>query len=676
MSKTFKWVAAIIGGLAVLLVLTILIAPLVINLEKYKPQIESKVSALTGRPFKLAGEIKPSLFPWIGVSLSDLQLGNPKTFDEPSFVAVNEFDVRAKLLPLLTGNFKIKRFVVDGAHITLIKNKNGRLNTDGLGKTSEAAKTSEKQPSPPSAGDQAKGGLPIKSLEVSEFAVLNSSVTWIDHSSGARKEVKDINLVLENISLDKPVGVDFSTLIDGKSLSIAGTLGPLGDQPGKTPLEMDLLVTFVEKLAISLDGRIDPGGSTPRFDVSMAVKPFDARNLLADLKIELPMESADPNTLTKIALNLKAAGSPNSVALSNGKLLLDDTTLTFSGEARDFSKPVLSLSAALDQIDLDRYLPPPGEQAEKTPPSEEAKKPKPAKTDYTPLRSLVLDARISVNALKVKNARLRDIAITAKAKDGIIRVDPLQVSLYEGNLSAATTLDVRRDQPETTLKIDLKGVQAEPLIKDLLDKQLIAGAMAASANLNISGDQPDMIRKSLDGKGELKFKDGAIVGIDLADMVRNVQTAFGLGEKPDEKPRTDFSELVVPFSSTGGVVKINEAALSSPLLRVIADGTANLVKEKLDIRVEPKFVATLVGQGDTKKRSGFMVPVLVSGTFSKPSFQPDLKGLVGQDLPGKENLTQEIEQKKEKITEDLQKKAQDLLKGLPFGTGKQKSDEQ
>jgi len=61
-------------------------------------------------------------------------------------------------------------------------------------------------------------------------------------------------------------------------------------------------------------------------------------------------------------------------------------------------------------------------------------------------------------------------------------------------------------------------------------------------------------------------------------------------------------------------------------------GKADLVKETLDFRVEPMAVATLKGQGDTKERSGLMVPVLIKGTFSSPSFAPDLEGMLKQGL--------------------------------------------
>ena len=669
MSRILKWSAFIVAGFIVLIVLAVLIAPLVFNLEKLKPQIESQVSERTGRPFRLGGELKPSVFPWVGMSLSDLELGNTKDFKDPTFIAVDHFEVRLKLLPILTGKYEFKKFVVDGARVMLIKNKDGRLNTESLVKTTEPSEKS-KLPAAQPAAEASKSSLPIKNLQVAEFAVVNSSVTWLDQTTGTRKDIKDINLRLKDVSFDKPVGVDFSALADAKQIAVRGTLGPLGDQPGKSPVPLDLLVQVVKKLDITFSGRIDPTGEIPRFELDVAAAPFDVRALLAELQMPLGLETADPQVLKKIALNLKLSGSPQSVALSNGKLILDDSTLTFSGKAKDFSKPDVDLTAALDKIDIDRYLPPAAEKPAETkqPEAGPAKKGKP---DYKPLRKLVMNARVTVGDLTVKKAHMQSIEVRIKARNGIIHVDPFNMSLYKGTITANSTLDVRGEDPKSDVSVNLSSVQAGPLLKDLLDKEPINGALTAAIDLTFSGDQPDLIRKTLGGKGALTFNDGAIIGIDLADMVRNVEAAFGAGQKPAEKPRTDFSELLVPFSISKGLAKIDGSKLQSPLLRVLADGSADLVEEKLNIRVVPKFVATLVGQGDTENRSGFMVPVLVGGNFTKPKFSPDLKGLLGQDLPGKQNLTKEIEKKKETVTEDIQKKAQELFKGLPFGNTKQ-----
>ena len=66
--------------------------------------------------------------------------------------------------------------------------------------------------------------------------------------------------------------------------------------------------------------------------------------------------------------------------------------------------------------------------------------------------------------------------------------------------------------------------------------------------LQFSGEVPEQIKKTLNGTGDLSFADGAIKGIDLAGMARNAKAAFGLAEKGAQRPRTDFSELNVPFT--------------------------------------------------------------------------------------------------------------------------------
>jgi AsmA protein len=106
---------------------------------------------------------------------------------------------------------------------------------------------------------------------------------------------------------------------------------------------------------------------------------------------------------------------------------------------------------------------------------------------------------------------------------------------------------------------------------------------------------------------------------------------------------------------------------------VLAAGKADLVKETLDFRVEPKFVATLKGQQDKTERGGVTVPVLVTGSFSSPKFRPDLEGMLQQKL--EEGLPESSDLKKMLPGQDTRKgmpqpteeKTKELLKGLPFG---------
>jgi AsmA protein len=667
MNKAVKWILALAGLTIAMFVIAVIVLPMVLDVEKYKPQIEQQVAKATGRTFKLGGDLKPSIFPWIGLRLSDLHLGNPSGFKEKDFVSVASFEVRVKLLPLLSRNIEVKRFVMNKPVIVLEKRKDGEVSWEGLGQSAGKPAAPEKvKPVPSSSGE-----LPIKGLMVEEFAITDGLIIWLDEASGIRKTVKEIDLVLTDLSFDKPIGVAFSALADQQQVRLNGTVGPVGSRPGKSPLPVELNLNLLDELDVALNGRIDPSAVPPKFDLAVNVAEFSPRRIMDRLGQKLPFAPADAKVLNAVSVSLKLAGTPKDIVVSGGKLKLDDSQATFSAQAGEFDKPNLKAELNLDGIDLDRYLPAPtqdktGAASPEKPSADTAVK----KTDYTSLRRLVMDARFKAGELKVKKASLQNLEIRVRARNGIIQLDPLKLDLYRGTLTGTGTLNVQRDSPTAAIQLALKDVQAGPLIKEMMAKELIEGAMAADVDLNFNGDAPDSIRRTLGGRGELQFNDGAIVGIDLASMVRNAQAAFGLAQQPSEKPRTDFSELKLPFTITSGLFQTDATRLVSPLLRMLVTGKADLAKETLNFRVEPTFVATIKGQGDTAQRKGILVPVMVSGSFASPAFTPDLQAIlgqqIGQPLPDEETLKKMVPSK-----EDTKKLMQEGVKGLLKGLGNQ-----
>ncbi|UCF83856.1 MAG: AsmA family protein [Desulfobacteraceae bacterium] len=674
MKKAIKWVLILVGILIVLIVSALLIIPLFVDVKQYKPQIEEQVSKATGRPFTLGEDLNLTLFPWAGLSFTGLHLGNPPDFKEKDLLTVKSFEVRVKLLPLLTKDIQVKRFIMEGPRIVLEKNKKGRGNWEGIGKAPEEVHPGVPEKKEKPSEEKRPEGLPIKALAVGEFAVTDGSVLWIDQAKGERREISNVTFRLQDVSLDRPIGLAFSASLDGRPLALEGKMGPLGKEPGKGNIPLDITLKALEQMDMSLKGNIIDPATRQQFDLSIGLAPFSPRKLMKALDKTFPVETADPEALNRMTFKATLKGNPQNISISGGVLDLDDSNLKFSVKAKHFSRPDVTFDLHLDQIDLDRYLPPP---SEKEPAESEKEGEVPAhkqkKTDYAPLRTLILDGTVRVDKLKAQGANIQDLYLKVKGKNGLFNLDPLTVKLYQGDMSAKGEVDVREDIPKSSIELRAKKIQAGPLLKDLLKKDFLEGTLDSDVAIAMSGDNAQMIKKGLNGKGELQFKDGSIVGIDLAGMVRNVKATFGLAEKGAERPRTDFSELHVPFTITNGVVKTPQTSLLSPLLRVKAAGKANLVNEKLDFRVEPKFVATLKGQGDKMERSGLMVPVLVTGSFSDPKFRPDLKGMLKEGL--KEGIPKPDELKKllpgqstEKGgAETLKEKAEGLLKGLPFG---------
>jgi AsmA protein len=659
--KAIKWIIGIVVGLIVLVIALLLIVPHFIDIQKYKPEIEKQAEQATGRPFSIGGDLRLSLFPWAVIGLSDLHLENPPGYKEKDLLYVKSFDVEVKLFPLISKDVQVKRFVVDGLRLNLEKNKEGRGNWEGIGKTPGKAPPAPPKETTRKPEEKTEGALPLKALEVGEFAVKNASFLYLDNATGEKREISGLTLTLEDVSLDRPVRLMLTALVDNQPLSIDGTVGPVGKNFENAKIPLDVTLKAFKEVNLSLKGNVV--ALTRQFDLGLQMNPFSPRKVFSAMGKPYPVVTSDPEALTKVALKATLKGSPDRVSITQGVLDLDESKLNFSLNAKEFSKPDVAFDMNLDKINVDRYLPP---SAPKAAAKEEKGKTVPAvskKTDYAPLRKMVVDGTVKVGMLTAMGAKVEDVNIKLSGKNGIFHVDPLTAKAYQGAVTEKITLDVRQDVPKTTVDFQTKGVQAGPLLRDVLKKDFLEGTANADASIQMEGDNPEVIKRTLDGKGQVVFTDGAIKGIDLAGMVRNVKAAFGLAKAEEQKPKTDFSELNAPFTITKGVVNTTGTTMTSPLLRIQATGKANLVDETLDFRVEPKVVGTIKGQGDTKQREGITVPILVTGTFSSPSFAPDMKGMLEKTIQDRLLAPKGASEG----GQPLEEKAKGLLKGLPFG---------
>ena len=683
MKGIIKWVFIIGGSFLVIIIAAVLIVPHFIDVQKYKPMIEQKVSQATGRSFTLGGKIDLSVFPWVGVKLTDIHLGNPAGFGKKDMAYVKNFEVRLKVMPLLSKKIEVKTFVLDSPEIYLEKLKNGHVNwqmmTKGQGETKVKKQEHKKEKS------SSVSELPIKALLVNNFSITNGELTYVDQKTNLKKEISDINLALKDISLVNPIKIAFGARLDGQPVSLDGNLGPIGKNPGRGTMAFDFVLKALKQLDVKLKGTLIDPLVNRQINLDLSVSSFSPRKLMAALNQKFPFETNDPKVLGAMSFKTQIKGNLNKVSLSNGEMILDNSKLIFSASAKEFSRPNLKFNLTLDGIDLDRYLPEPatkGKESQRdkagSTASKKAVSAKKAgsakkKTDYGPLRKLVLDGKIKLGKVKAHGAIIDNINLHILAKNGIITIDPLDVNLYHGNIASTLDVNVQKNDPRTTINLDARGIQAGPLMKDTMKKEIIEGTLKTNLMLSMTGDTPDMIKQTLTGQGSFLFTDGALIGIDLTNLVQNLKANFGMAEKSTKQPRTDFAEFKLPFTVKNGLLNTGGTRMISPLFRVTATGDVNLVKELLDLRVEPKFVATLKGQGDVTKRSGLEIPVLITGKFSSPKIRPDLKGMLKskgtlmnmeglkkQVLGTKKGLKKTIDDEKK----DLGKQVKGFLKGF------------
>ncbi len=672
MNKLLKWSFLTVFALFVFIIVALITIPLFIDINKYKPLIKEKVTAATGRTFELNGEIALSLFPWAGFKLNNMILGNPEGFESDFFVSLDKFEVRVKLLPLLSKEIELKRFIIKEPRIVLEKNKDGLANWEGVGGSRQ------KQTKPTDNRTEKKGDpleLPVKSLTVGDFSVKEGSLTFSDRSSGLKKNITNINFQLKEVSFDNPIHFTFSAKADNLPLSLDGKIGPIGRQPLEDTIHFELIAKLIGELDIDVKGNVSALSKGGEYDMTLKVNQFSPRRITDALNIPFPLQTADKNALTSLSLNTTLNGTAKEVHLKNGLFTIDETTISFNTDISDFAGPDIAFHVHLDTIDLNRYLPPDNKNRDesKDEPKAEGSDKEKKKIDYAPLRTPVIKGKIEADTVKIKESQVKDIFVELTGRSGLYKIDPLHLKMFEGTVLLKTALDVSKEIPVTDFNVTLENIQGGVIVRDFLKRDIVEGVLNANISIAAKGESTEQIKKSLSGTGEIRFNDGAIIGIDIPAMVRNIKTSFGLEATAKDRPKTDFTELHIPFTITEGLFHTEATKLLSPLLRVTSSGEADLVKEELDFRVEPKFVSTLQGQGDEKKRTGIMVPVLITGTFDSPAFKPDLKGMLKEtlnvDLSNPDEVKELINNPEalEENLDNLKESGKEILKGLPFG---------
>jgi AsmA protein len=400
---------------------------------------------------------------------------------------------------------------------------------------------------------------------------------------------------------------------------------------------------------------------------------FDPRELLQALGKPAPA-TADGKALTRAAVALDFETAPDRAAVSALKLELDDTTLTGTASVRDFAAPALAFDLALDRIDLDRYLPPPtGAPVAATP---AAAAPAAAQLPLETLRKLDLDGRLKAGRLGISGLKLTDIRVEMHARDGLIALAPLNADLYGGRYAGNIRLDARGAEPAFSFDEALSGIQAEPLLQDLLDNDTFSGTADFALKATTRGAAEQALLRNLQGQARFGLRNGAVKGFNAAQMIRQAKAKLeGRPAPAAATNQTDFTEMGGTLRFDGGIARNDDLHANSPYLRIGGDGQADLVQRQLDYRLRVKLVGSEVGQGGEQLADikGIEIPLRISGAFAAPSIALDsdiIRDVLGQKAkdalkkalsPAQDKAREKLDEKKKGAEEKLKNKLKNLL---------------
>ncbi len=379
------------------------------------------------------------------------------------------------------------------------------------------------------------------------------------------------------------------------------------------------------------------------------------------LSLAARVEATQPKSDYQVSLSgqYRLNFEKQTFALSGMDLKLADATpgskkppLSLKGDVEfDASPQAIRFTLAADQINLDRYLPPPDKtKAAGAPASSSAKPEEPI--DLSGLKALNLKGDLKVEQLIASNVKLEKVHLGVKAAGGKVDAEPLTADLYQGKLAGAASVNANSNR--FALKADLGGVALGPLLKDALNNDMLEGKGNVALDVQTDGNTVTAMKKALAGNAKLSLKDGGLKGINLDEVIRKLK------KQPPQSSsqRTDLSELTASFVIKNGIAHNDDLAAKSPLLRLSGAGDVNIGANAIDYLAKVSVVASSAGQGgkDPGDLSGKTLPVKIDGPLDAPQFHPDFNALV------RDVAKQQVQKQEDKLKERARERIKDLFK--------------
>ncbi|MGF1896066.1 AsmA family protein [Vibrio alginolyticus] len=677
----------------VVILVAILALTIFVNPNQFKPLIVEQAQKQTGLELVIEGDISWQFFPSIGFELGHTELRNPQGFSKPNLFKVDTVGVDISVMPLFSQQLEIGNVTLDGAEFYIETKKDGSKNIDALTKAQTQQAEKESNAAPTQNGETQTSGSDW-SINLAGVTVSNGSLEMQDKQAGSYTKLYDISLNLSEFAFDNWTTADF------------GVKGEMNDQKftakGQADFKLEKGLANYALKNINFDATYsDPANKIESATIGLDTFEFDkVNNLTYAIKgvaggMKLDMQGAGQLSVDKAIskvqldkLTLKSTFEGDALPQSPMKVdMVSDLSFDLTKNHLSFVLEKLTANAiALDgkadvtlgdipkvrfalhspNIDLDEFLGLDKQAAEGNKPAsggESAPAGPEVEPDLSALKALDVKGDITIDKFKAANAKMEAVKTSFTVNRGVFELTSFSSKLYQGSISATAKLDARQSPATYSVKKSIKGVKVQPLLIDVAENDKLEGTGNIDVNVTGKSLTPTGIKKNLSGTVVINFADGAVNGINVAQLIRENYAKFK-GQKVEgtnEAKKTDFSAMTATLKLNKGVVSTDNMQAQSPLLRVRGKGTANYINETVDFTISTSVVGSLEGQGgkDIDELKDITIPINVSGKWAEPKFK-----LVFDDVL-KQKAQKEIDRGVEKLTDKIKdEKTKDAVDGL------------
>ena len=623
MKKASKWIGGLVG-LLVLLLVTALVVPFLIDFNKFKPQIQAAVSANLNATIDFESA-RLQVLPGLGIKVKGVKITNTDPdFNGTKLFSVGELFFQTELMPLFQKQFK-GELLIDKPEFILAR-KGLKNNLASLAKPADGEKKPEepaKEDKAPATPEEQAALMKMIKESVLMKSVAIKSASLAIQNIGTEKPVEpikitDFNLMITDIGLDRDIKTEITTAMKvaeagakvsgpikitmvnrikmgGEGLELATFDGKLDfDQ-----LNINAMGAFVKAPGVALNVAFKGEATTKNFKLetmtfnlhnlavgaSAAISDFKSLDTIASVSVKnddlvklgdvLPQHKA---MLVNATINLDASIDGPLSQVNKVKANVDFATKLsgsdFTSKVRLTSLEPMNAAIAANSTRLDLgailkpFLPPPSDK-----PAEPVASPAPGAE--VPEKEFELTAEqkkmlagadiavdVSLKEIIFDKLIIKNFIIKSKQNELIAKLEEFGMDIFGGNMKVTGVVNLGTSPVSYENTFALTDIHPEELTAIIKPehKDLLKGMMSINLAATGKGTTKTSITKNLNGKGDFAIKEGELNTPSVAGEMQN-----------------EFDKFIGSLNvASAGEGAFKEAAkiLDNPLLKKIPGASA------------------------------------------------------------------------------------------------------
>jgi AsmA protein len=562
-----------------------------VSADAVRRQVLSEMRAVTGLDPILRGPTMVSLFPSGRVSFADVALGSA---EKPALTA-ERLTARLRFFPLMVGRVEIADVSLENPTIALDFEPNGSTNWSAL----IAALARSQKPDAQ------------RLAAFSEMRIDNGTVVLRDAARKISETLTDVQFSLAWPSISKSFGATGRFIWRGEPVDAGLTLGD-----------------FAAALAGNTSGlklRIASAPLKGAFEGSLSVKPTlkidgtlaaDSTSL-RDALVWLGQKPLPGGGFGHFAIKAQTDVMGNSIGLSGVNVELDGNTaegvLTYVTEGRKTQQGTL----AADTLDLTPYV----STVKLLTANQRGWSDGHISLDG--LNGMDLDLRLSAANVILADAKIGRTAIGANLRGGRLTVTVGEAQAYGGVIKGSLTLANFNTGVDVKSQLQFTDVDLESSLGQLFGLHRLEGKGDMSVDVEGAGDSVLGVTRNLNGSARLGGQKGALLGLDVEELLRRLQRRPLSGGGDFRTGRTPYDKIAVAVKIVRGIANVQDMNIVGPAVEVALAGSASIPTRNFDLTGTATLVATT-----RTERAPFALPFFVQGSWDDPIMLPDAEALI------------------------------------------------